>query len=154
MTTFTKMQSWCMKKELFIKHNLIVPENELEFSTSRSGGPGGQHVNKTDTRVTVRWNVKTSSALTEEQKTRILEKLSSKITIDGDLIVHNSSSRSQQQNKKNALATLTQDIKNALHVPKKRIPTTVSKALKEARLHKKVHRSTVKKMRKKPLSFD
>ena len=78
-----------------------------------------------------------------------MEKLSSKVTSEGDLIVHNSASRSQQQNKKNALAILVQEIRSALHVPKKRIPTKISKALKEARLQTKARRSTIKKMRSK-----
>jgi len=138
-----------MKNNLFIQNGIIIPEHELEFTTSRAGGPGGQHVNKTDTRITVRWNIPSSHAISEEQKNRLLEKLSTKITHEGDLIVHNSSSRSQQQNKKNALTILAQEIRNALYIPKKRIPTKIPKAFKEARLQKKARRSMVKKMRSK-----
>jgi ribosome-associated protein len=143
-----------MTKDIFIQNNIIIPEHELEFLTSKSGGAGGQHVNKTETRVTVRWNIRSSTALNEEQKNRLLEKLHTKITEDGDLIVHNSASRSQQQNKKNALIILTQEVRNALHIPKKRIPTKISKALKEARLQKKSHRSAIKKMRDKKIIID
>jgi ribosome-associated protein len=135
-------------------NNIIIPEHELEITASRSGGAGGQHVNKTDTRITVRWNIKNSSVLTDEQKERILEKLQSRITQDGDLIVHNSESRSQQQNKKNALNNVTALIRNALDVPKKRIATKVSKALKEARLKSKAHRGAIKQMRSKKISID
>ena len=142
-----------MKNDLFIQSNIVIPEYELTFTTSRAGGPGGQHVNKTDTRVTVRWNVLASSALNEEQKNRLLEK-HTRVTEEGDIIVHNSSSRSQQQNKKNALTILAQEIRNALHIPKKRIPTKISKALKEARLQKKSQRSAIKKMRSKKISID
>src|ERR1700733_7768175 len=95
-----------MKNDLFIKNNIIIPESELAITTSRAGGPGGQHVNKTDTRITIHWNIKTTIALNEEQKNYILEKLQSRITEDGDLIIHNSESRSQAQNKKNALNNL------------------------------------------------
>src|SRR6185503_9157938 len=85
-----------MKNDLFIKNGITIPEHELEITASRSGGAGGQHVNKTDTKITIRFNIKNSSALTEEQKQLILEKLQSRITEDGDLIIHNSESRSQQ----------------------------------------------------------
>ena len=148
------IQKVTMKHDLFIQNGLVIPEHELEFTTSRAGGPGGQHVNKTDTRITVRWNVLSSRALTEDQRNRLLEKLQSRITQEGDLIVHNSSSRSQQQNKKNALIILAQEIRNALHIPKKRIPTKISKTLKEARLQKKSHRSDIKKMRSKKISIE
>src|SRR5271155_5776584 len=104
-----------MKNDLFIKHGIIIPESELEVTTSRAGGPGGQHVNKTDTRISVRWNIKTTTALTDEQKNYILEKLQSRITEDGDLIIHNSESRSQAQNKKNALNNLAAIVRNGLH---------------------------------------
>lgn len=143
-----------MKNDLFIKNGITIPEHELEITTSRAGGPGGQHVNKTDTRITVRWNIKNSAALTDEQKERILEKLQSRVTEDGDLIVHNSESRSQQQNKKNALVNLAAIVRNALHVAKKRIATKIPKALKEARLQSKARRSATKKMRGKPIRND
>jgi ribosome-associated protein len=119
-----------MKNDLFIKSGITIPEHELEITASRSGGAGGQHVNKTDTKITIRFNVKDSSAFTDEQKQRILEKLSSRIAENGDLITHNSESRSQVQNKKNALNNLAGVIRGALHVQKKRIATKVSKALK------------------------
>jgi ribosome-associated protein len=139
---------------LFIKNNITIPEHELEITASRSGGAGGQHVNKTDTKITIRWNVKNSSALTDEQKQIIVEKLSSRITEDGDVIVHNSESRSQQQNKKNALNNLAAVVRGALHVQKKRVATKVSKSLKEARLKSKAHRSSIKQMRSKKINID
>lgn len=140
-----------MLNNLFIKNGITIPEHELEITTSRSSGAGGQHVNKTDTRITVRWNIKTTTALTEEQKNYILEKLQSRITGDGDILVHNSESRSQLQNKKNALNNLTAIIRNGLKVEKKRVATKVPKALKEARLKSKSHRSSIKKLRSKKI---
>lgn len=143
-----------MKNDLYIKNGITIPEHELIITTSRSGGAGGQHVNKTETRITVRWNIKTSTALTEEQKNYLIERLQSQLTSEGDIVVHNSESRSQQQNKKNALNNLAAIIRNGLHKPKKRIATKISKALQETRLKSKAHRSKVKEMRSKKISFD
>jgi ribosome-associated protein len=138
-----------MKNNLFINNSLSIPEDELIITTSRSGGAGGQHVNKTDTRITIRWNIPTTQVLTQEQKNYMLQKLHHRLTIDGDLIIHNSESRSQQQNKKNALRNLAQEVRNALHVAKKRVPTGIPKGVKEARLKDKLQRSFIKKMRNK-----
>lgn len=140
-----------MKNDLFIKNNITIPEHEIEIITSRAGGPGGQHVNKTNSRITVRWNVKTSSALDEIQKNRILDKLQSQLTNDGDLIIHNSESRSQQQNKKLALEQLAQEIRKGLHVPKKRVATKIPKGIIQAFAKTKSHRSSIKKLRNKKI---
>ena len=143
-----------MKNDLPIKNGTVIPGHELEISSSRASGPGGQHVSKTSTRITVRWNVKKTTALSEEQKERVLQKLQASLTTDGELIVHNSVSRSQQQNKKMALADLARKVSTALYVPKKRLATQVSKAVKESRLHEKTHRSSIKKMRSKNIQAD
>ncbi len=138
-----------MKDGLSIKNGITVPEDELIISASRSGGAGGQHVNKTSSRITVQWNVRTTRALTEEQKQRVLEKLGSELSTEGAVTVHHSSSRSQFQNKKAALATLAEKIRRALHVPKKRLKTGISQAAKEKRLQSKRLHSAIKKMRRK-----
>lgn len=137
-----------MKNDVILSNGIIIPEHELEITTSRSGGAGGQHVNKTDTRITVRWNVKNTQALDAAQKERVLAKLHNKLTIDGDVIIHNNQSRSQQHNKKLALAQLARLIQNALHVPKKRIATQLSIHQKEARLEEKKRHGQIKKLRR------
>lgn len=136
-----------MSDNLFVQEGIIIPAHELEITTSRSSGAGGQHVNKTESKVTVRWNVKTSMALTEDQKNRIILNLGERLTQDGDLIISSSESRSQQHNKTAALKRLEKEIKKALHVPKKRMKTRISKAAKEARFQEKKHRSSLKKLR-------
>lgn len=137
-----------MSDGIHIKNGIVIPLHEIEITASRAGGPGGQHVNKTSTRITVRWNVKTSRALTDEQKERLLEKLASLLTIDGDLIINASSSRSQDQNKHAALENLADKIRRALTIPKKRMKSGVPKGAKEKRLQSKKIRGEVKKMRR------
>ena len=138
-----------MKEDLPIKNGIVIPGHELEITASRAGGPGGQHVNKTSTRISVRWNVRQTTALTDIQKQRVLEKLAASLTSEGDIIVHSSASRSQQQNKKTALELLAERIKKALIIPKKRLKKRVPKSAKEARLQQKKRHSMIKKMRSK-----
>ena len=143
-----------MKNDVIVQEGIIIPEHELEITTSRSGGAGGQHVNKTDTRITIRWNVKNTQVLSPEQKERVLEKIQSRLTVDGDLIIHNSESRSQQHNRKMALAQLAHVVHKALHIPKKRMKMRISKGAQESRLQAKTHRSSIKKMRSKNIPYD
>ena len=148
------MQGYLMTNDIPIKNGITIPEHELEITTSKSGGAGGQHVNKTETRITVRWNVLRTAALNEEQKALVLQNLQSRLTEEGDLIIHNSESRSQAQNKRMAIANLAQELRQALHVPKKRTATRVSKSVKEKRFKAKTHRGSIKKMRSKKIHED
>ena len=138
-----------MKNDVPINHVITIPDHEIEITASRAGGPGGQHVNKTSTRITLRWNVRTTTVLSDEQKERVVQKLQARLTSDGDLIIHSSSTRSQDQNKKIALMRLGQEISKALYVPKKRMKTRKPQGAQEARLQEKTHRSDIKEMRSK-----
>lgn len=139
---------------LSVKNGIVIPMHELEITTSRAGGPGGQHVNKSDTRVTVRWNVYKTVALNQAQLSRVLQNLQSRLTIDGDLIINCATSRSQQQNKEAAFVLLAQVIRKALFIPKKRVATKVSRAAKESRLQTKARRSAIKKLRSRKIGND
>ncbi len=143
-----------MKNDVYIKNGITIPSDELEITTSRASGPGGQHVNKTDTRVTVRWNVKNTTSLDEVQKERVLQAFKTRLTAHGDFIVHSSESGSQYKNRELALERMAKEVRHALHVPKKRMATKVSASSKEARLASKTRRATVKKMRSKKIELD
>lgn len=134
---------------LFIQAGIAIPAHELHIETSRAGGPGGQYVNKTESRVILRWNILHTSALTQEQKERVLAYFGHKITNDGDLIIIAATERSQHQNKELAYKRLAQELKKALYIPKKRIATTVSKIAKEKNIQHKKRRALIKKFRSK-----
>lgn len=122
---------------------------EISYKTSRSGGKGGQHVNKTETKVTLVFNVQNSNLLTAIQKERIFLKLRNRISQEGNLIISNSESRSQLKNKELVTQQLYSIIQKALLVNKKRKPSKPSKAANAKRLLKKKRLSEKKSLRKK-----
>jgi ribosome-associated protein len=126
-------------------------EPELEFITSRSSGPGGQNVNKLNTKVTLRFNVHNSAILTDDEKTIIAAKLASRITTDGVLLVVAQDKRSQLQNKESAVVKLDALLSKAFAVKKKRKATKPSRASVQERIDAKKKTSEKKKLRQKPL---
>lgn len=136
-------------QNLQINSRIQIPFWEIVFTASRSGGPGGQHVNKTNSRITLHWSIQDTSSLSEIQKKRVLKNLSSRVNHEGVLLFHVEESRSQHRNKEIALERLKNILLEALKVPKKRKPTKPSKASKERRLSDKKSRSTLKNLRKK-----
>lgn len=127
-----------------------VPEQEIYFQATRSSGPGGQHANRRATRVEACWNVQESPGLTEEERSRILEKLASRIGKDGVLRVVADDERSQHRNKELAKQRLREMVAHALRVPKRRKKTRPPKSAAEERLAGKSRRSVIKKLRKPP----
>jgi ribosome-associated protein len=121
--------------------------NELDLSASRSGGPGGQNVNKVNSKISLRFDVKQSPSLTEEEKEKILEKLSSRITTEGVLILSASSKRTQLQNKEAAIAKFNQLMGRAFAKRKARKATKPTKGSIKKRLKSKKIQSEKKKMR-------
>jgi ribosome-associated protein len=136
--------------DIRLRRGVSVPEAELDVRASRSSGPGGQGVNTTDSKVELRWNVRESAALTDAQRTRVLDRLASRITADGVLILQASEQRSQHQNRAAALARFRALVGEALEPPKTRRPTRRTRASKERRLRAKKQRSETKALRKRP----
>lgn len=124
-------------------------KRELTFSTARSSGPGGQNVNKVNTKVELRFHVQNSAVLTEEQKHILLSKLSNKLSTDGELIIVSQSTRSQLKNKQEAIVKFIDLIYKTLKPRKKRVPTKPTKASKEKRLENKKRNSEIKQGRRK-----
>jgi len=122
---------------------------ELKFKTTRSSGPGGQHVNKVSSKVTALFEITSSNAFTTEEKERLLKKLQSRISNDFVLALQCEESRSQHKNKEIVIKKMIEILKKALIVPKKRKPTKPSKASIQKRLDSKKKTAQKKSLRKK-----
>ena len=135
-------------RDIQVNRTLRIPFGELSFEASRSSGPGGQSVNKTNSRITLRWNINRSVVLTNAQRARIKAKLGGRIDKAGDVIVHAQSERSQLANREIASRRLAQWIADALIIQKKRRPTGPSRGERERRLKSKKKRSSLKASRR------
>jgi ribosome-associated protein len=124
--------------------------NELVFTTSRSSGPGGQNVNKVNTKVTVKFDVARSQVLTPEERGVIFRKLRSKITTEGVLVISSQDSRSQLQNREAAIGKLETLLAKAFEKRKIRKATKPSKGAVQARIKKKKQHGEKKKWRQSP----
>lgn len=131
-----------------MKPNIHQLQTEVSYKTSRSGGKGGQNVNKVSTKVELDFDVHNSKLLTEEQKEIILRKLDSRITSEGILQVVSQSERTQLKNKKVALAKFYELIELAFFIKKKRKPTKTPRSAIEKRLKAKKRNSEIKKLRR------
>lgn len=125
-------------------------KNELQYSAVRSGGPGGQHANKVSSKVVALFDIENSQALSERDRLRILEKLSSKLNKKNQFILTCDESRSQHKNKQIVTNRLIVLLEGALKIDKKRIPIKVGKRQKMRRMEAKKKRGFKKTLRQKP----
>ena len=133
-----------------ITTTLQISEEELDFSASRSGGPGGQNVNKVATKVTLRFDVARSPSLQAEVRERLLAKLASRLTKEGILQVSVQDTRSQKTNRDRAVERFAALLQAALRPEKPRRKTRVPTSVKRERLEEKRRRSGIKSARRKP----
>jgi ribosome-associated protein len=134
--------------QLSVTPTLAIPRSELQYRASRSGGPGGQHVNTSSTRIELLWDLEGSKAVSDEQRQRIRTKLAARLDSEGMVRVVSSDRRSQGQNRQAADERLAALVRHALHVAKKRRATKPTKASKERRISEKKKHSDKKKHRK------
>ncbi|CUS05044.2 Peptidyl-tRNA hydrolase ArfB [Candidatus Promineifilum breve] len=134
---------------IVINDNLALPAAELQFRFTTGGGPGGQHVNKTATRVTLLFDVATSPSLDEATRACLLDRLASRLDRRGVLHIDVQESRSQWQNRSTAVARLQQLLAEALTVQAERRPTRPSRRARQERLADKKRRGAVKQERQR-----
>jgi ribosome-associated protein len=134
-------------EDLPVDRGVVIPGRELVVRTSRSGGPGGQHVNTTDSRVELRWDVAASVALDDAQRARLRDRLGPRLTAEGVLVLHVDAHRSQHRNRDAARARLRELVADALVPPRPRRPTRRTRASVERRLDAKRRLSARKRER-------
>jgi ribosome-associated protein len=134
---------------VIINEQISIPEEELTFTASRSGGPGGQHVNKVSSKVVLWFDLAKSPSLSPEDKELIASRLGSRIDKDGVLRVVSQSTRSQLSNRELAIERFVELLQSALKQLPPRKKTRVSRAAKERRLEEKKQRSSLKRERAK-----
>lgn len=141
-------QIWDPEGRLLVNGKVRIPAAELVVRASRAGGPGGQHVNTSSTRVEVAWDMRHSTALSDEQRERLGTRLASRLDTRGVIRVVAADTRSQAQNRALALARLARLVRDGLVVPKVRRATKPSRAAKQTRLDEKKRRSSTKRDRR------
>jgi ribosome-associated protein len=136
---------------LRVTRSVTIPESEIDLRFTRSGGPGGQHANKTSTRVELTWNVAATSALGPRQRARVLHNLRTRLDSSGTLRLASDTHRSQLRNREEVLDRLQTLLRDALRVRKTRIATHPTEGAKQRRLEQKRRHSELKRARRKPI---
>lgn len=135
---------------VLVNDDLAIARDELTYRATRSGGPGGQHVNTSSTRVELRWSVRDSPSLNETQRGRLEEKLAPRLDRDGRIRLVSSGTRSQLQNREEVTERFRQVVAKALELPKPRKRTRAPRAARERRIADKKRRGEIKRLRSRP----
>jgi ribosome-associated protein len=133
------------RESIRVTRSVSIPLSEIDFRTSRSSGPGGQHAQKSETRVEAIFDVESSTALTDRQKQRVLRKAGPVLRAIAQ------DERSQARNRDLAVERVAEALREALHVERRRVPTKPGKAAVERRLEQKRRRSQTKRLRQRPV---
>lgn len=139
-----------MTEGVRVSRSVVIPTSEIDIRFTPSGGPGGQHANRSSTRVELSWNPQESAVLGPVQKARVLERLGHRLDNAGNLRLVSDERRSQLMNRQAALERLAALVSDALIPPKPRKATKPSRSAKEKRIQSKKRRSEVKRDRRKP----
>jgi ribosome-associated protein len=137
-----------MNDDLVVTRSVRIPRSELQVSFAASGGPGGQHANRSNTRVDLRFDVESSSAFSESQRARVIERLGAEVRVVAD------DERSQTRNRALAEERLVARLQSALHVERPRRKTKPTKGSQRRRLDAKSRRGEVKRQRRRPAHDD
>jgi ribosome-associated protein len=135
---------------LEVNDRICIPDEELAWTFARSGGPGGQNVNKVASKAVLRWDLAASPSVPEDVKARLRTQQRRRITKEGELILNSQVYRDQERNKEDCLEKLRAMLLQAALVPKRRRPTKPTRGAREARLQDKRRRSAAKKARRHP----
>ena len=135
--------------DLRVTDRIVIPARELRVTFARSSGPGGQNVNKVESKVQLRWRPSTTEALNDADRAWVVKRLADRLTADGDLLIASNRTRDQGRNREDAETKLAGTLRSALARPKKRRATKPSRAAKEKRIEQKKARSEIKRARQR-----
>jgi ribosome-associated protein len=135
-------------RDIVVSPRVTIPAHELVLQFARSGGPGGQNVNKVSSKVELRWSPGASAAVGDDDRAWLVERLASRLTTEGELIVTSTLTRDQGKNRDDAAQKLALIVRTALERPKARRPTRPTRASRRRRVEGKRHRAEIKRNRR------
>ena len=133
--------------------SINIPSSEITFTYARSSGPGGQNVNKTESKAILRWNLRAATWVPDDVKSRFADTFGSRLTTEGDIVIHSDESRDRSSNERACLEKLKDMLRRVWVAPKKRVATKPSRNSQRRRVESKRMRSDIKKLRRSRVDF-